>query len=126
MFALVRSRGLSRVSADNTAPEITCPANPAPDQNKPIQVAMDQGKNFATVTNFKATASDNSNKFTVTNNKYPAGGADASGVYPAGPSSVLFTAKDLSVSLASLPARSDTRAVLAEQRGFLLLVGQRV
>lgn len=69
-------------------PVITCPANVIVTQQ--LALIPNCGAN---ITGFIATATDNCSA-TISNDTYPAGGADASGFYPIGTTTVTFTATD--------------------------------
>ncbi|MGQ8338926.1 HYR domain-containing protein [Sunxiuqinia sp. A32] len=72
---------------DNEDPVITCPS--------PITQTADPGKCEATITGFISSATDNCSTVTITND-FNSGGANASGTYPVGTTTVKFIATDQS------------------------------
>lgn len=80
---------------DVEAPVITCPSD--------LSITTGNAAS-ATVTGFAATATDNSGSFVLSNTFDAAGGADASGAYPLGVTSVTWTATDPSNNVASCSA----------------------
>ena len=72
---------------DDVDPVLVCPSN--------VTVSNDSGQCAANVSGLMASASDNCGIQSVTND-FNAGGADASGSYPVGTTTVVFTATDSS------------------------------
>ncbi|TVR88637.1 MAG: HYR domain-containing protein [Saprospirales bacterium] len=80
---------------DEEDPEITCPDN--------VNIEVDFGVDNADVDDFIAVATDNCNVASIEND-YNDGGADASGNYPSGTTTVTFTATDDSGNTATCSA----------------------
>jgi hypothetical protein len=84
---LTTTQTQSVIVDDTQPPVITCPAD--------VTQNVDASQCQATVTSLVASCLDNCGGVcNITNDKYPAGGADASGIYPVGTTVVTFTATD--------------------------------